>query len=200
VRELDKAYYDRRAPEYDDWSLGKGVFARRSRPGWQQEVRQLETIVASLPVASTLDVACGTGFLSRRLPGELTLLDQSTAMLDIARRRLPSARSVRADVPPLPFDAGAFERVFTSHFYGHLHDDLRAEFLAEARRVARELVVVDAGGGDREETQERVLNDGSLHHVYKRWFSAASLAAEIGGGEVLLDGDWFVVVRAADLT
>jgi ubiquinone/menaquinone biosynthesis C-methylase UbiE len=199
VRELEKAYYNRRAPEYDDWWLGTGVFARRNRPGWQEEVRRLETIVASLPVASTLDVACGTGFLTRRLPGELTLLDQSTAMLDIARGRMPSARCVRADVPPLPFDSGAFQRVFTSHFYGHLHNDLRAEFLEEARRVAAELVVVDAGGGDREETQKRVLNDGSVHHVYKRWFSAASLAAEIGGGEVLLDGDWFVVVRAAAL-
>jgi hypothetical protein len=61
--------------------------------------------------------------------------------------------------------------------------------------VARELVVVDAGGGDRDETQERVLNDGSRHRVYKRWFSGSTLAAELGG-RVLHEGDWFVVVQA----
>jgi demethylmenaquinone methyltransferase/2-methoxy-6-polyprenyl-1,4-benzoquinol methylase len=99
-------------------------------------------------------------------------------------------------VPPLPFGDGAFARVFTSHFYGHLGEQERRAFVDDARRVAGELVIVDAGGGDREETQERVLNDGSRHSVYKRWFSAETLAGELGGGEVLLDGDWFVVVRA----
>ena len=27
-----KAYYDRRAPEYDDWWLGVGLYADRDRP------------------------------------------------------------------------------------------------------------------------------------------------------------------------
>jgi demethylmenaquinone methyltransferase/2-methoxy-6-polyprenyl-1,4-benzoquinol methylase len=196
MRAEEKAYYDRRAAEYDDWWLGQGLFARRRRPGWRQEVRRLETVVANLPTSSTLDIACGTGFLSRRLRGRLTLLDQSEAMLAIARERIPFAQVVRADVPPLPFGDGAFARVFTSHFYGHLGEQERRAFVDDARRVAGELVIVDAGGGDREETQERVLNDGSRHSVYKRWFSAETLAGELGGGEVLLDGDWFVVVRA----
>jgi hypothetical protein len=26
-------YYDRRAPEYDDWYMGTGLFAQRDRPG-----------------------------------------------------------------------------------------------------------------------------------------------------------------------
>ena len=116
-------------------------------------------------------------------------------MLEVARERLPDARFVRADVPPLPFADRSFDRIFTSHFYGHLRDDLRTSFPHEARRVAGELIVVDAGGGDREETQERTLGDGSRHRVYKRWFSGQTLAAELGGGAILLDGDWFVVVR-----
>jgi hypothetical protein len=29
-----REYYDRRAPEYDDWYLGRGLFAVRDRPGW----------------------------------------------------------------------------------------------------------------------------------------------------------------------
>jgi demethylmenaquinone methyltransferase/2-methoxy-6-polyprenyl-1,4-benzoquinol methylase len=195
VRELEKAYYEQRAAEYDDWWLGRGLFAKRERPGWHDEVAKLTDLVAALPLATTLDVACGTGFLSRHLNGPLTLLDQSESMLALARERLPNAEIARADVPPLPFADDSFERVFTSHFYGHLRSPERDSFIAEARRVATELVVVDSGGGDREEVQERKLNDGSVHNVYKRWFSGDALAAEIGG-EVLFDGDWFVVVRA----
>ena len=86
--------------------------------------------------------------------------------------------------------AGAFARVFTSHFYGHLLPDERRAFLAEARRVAGELVVADSArrpDGPAEDWQKRALNDGSRHRVYKRWFRGAELAAELGGGEVLLD-------------
>src|SRR5262249_35058589 len=93
----------------------------------------------------------------------------------------------------------AFERLFTGHFYGHLRPEEREMFLAEAARVAAELVVVDAHERPDhrvvEEEQERVLNDGSVHSVYKRCFTGAGLAAELGGGEVLFDGDWFVMVR-----
>jgi hypothetical protein len=47
-------------------------------------------------------------------------------------------------VPELPFAAGAFDRLVTAHCYGHLVEADRLAFLAEARRVARELVVVDS--------------------------------------------------------
>lgn len=196
MREFEKAYYEKRAPEYDDWWNGTGLFAERDRPGWDDEVAQLIAVVEALEPKRTLEVACGTAFLSRHLHGELVALDQSAAMLAIARERLPGAELMRADVPPLPFGDRSFERVFTSHYYGHLDEETRAEFIAEARRVAPELVVIDSGGGDREEHQERVLNDGTRHQVYKRWFSAPTLAAELGGGDVLMDGRWFAAVRA----
>jgi hypothetical protein len=41
-----------------------------------------------------------------------------------------------------------------------------------------------------------VLNDGSSWEVYKRYFTGAGLAEELGGGEVLFEGEYFVVVRA----
>jgi hypothetical protein len=39
VGEEMRAYYDRRAPGYDDWWFGTGGFAARDRPGWLAEVR-----------------------------------------------------------------------------------------------------------------------------------------------------------------
>ena len=194
-----RAYYDARAAEYDDWWLGTGLFSDRVRPGWADEVATLVAVVARLPPARVLDVACGTGFLTRHLRGSLTALDQSPRMVEVARGRLPDATVVCGDAVPLPFADGAFDRVVTSHFYGHLLPDERAQFVAEARRVAGELVVVDSARRPEvgtEEWQERVLSDGSRHRVYKRFFRGAELAEELGGGDVLMDGRWFVAVQA----
>ena len=194
-----KAYYDRRAPEYDDWWRGAGLFAERDRPGWGDEVEALCGAIAALEPARTLDVACGTGFLTRHLRGKVVGLDQSTTMLEEARRQAPAASFVEGDALSLPFDAAAFDRVFTGHFYGHLDAEQRARFLAEARRVAPELVIVDSAlrdDVDPDEHQERVLNDGSRWEVYKRYFAPDALAEELGGGEALFDGRWFVAVRS----
>jgi ubiquinone/menaquinone biosynthesis C-methylase UbiE len=191
------AYYDRRAPEYDDWYVGSGLFARLARPGWEEDLAALEATVAALPAARTLDVACGTGWLTRHLAGPVTGLDQSAAMLAIARERVPEAELVQGDGLALPFADGAFERIFTGYFYGHLQEAERSAFLAEARRVARELVVVDAAERPDEPPeawQERKLRDGSRHRVYKRFFRPDDLVRELGGGRVLYDGPWFVVV------
>jgi ubiquinone/menaquinone biosynthesis C-methylase UbiE len=154
--------------------------------------------VASLPSARTLDVACGTGFLTRHLRGSVTGLDQSASMVEIASARVPAGEFVVGDALPLPFADGAFERLFTGHFYGHLVEEERVRFLSEARRVAGELVIADSAvRPDHElvEWQERVLNDGSRHEVYKRYFTGPGLVDELGGGEVLHAGPWFVVVR-----
>jgi demethylmenaquinone methyltransferase/2-methoxy-6-polyprenyl-1,4-benzoquinol methylase len=194
-----RAYYDARAGEYDDWWLGHGLYAERDRPGWHEEVERLCEVVAGLAPCRVLDVACGTSFLTRHLRGEVVGVDQSPAMVDVASARLPDARVVLGDAVPLRFADGAFDRVFTGHFYGHLLADERERFVSEARRVARELVVVDSAlhdGVEPEEWQERVLNDGTRHRVYKRYFRGVELAEELGGGEVLHDGRWFVVVAS----
>ena len=195
-----KQYYDVRAPEYDDWYLGLGRFDGLERPDWDDALRELEGVIAELPVARTLDVACGTGFLTQRLHGTVTGLDQSERMLAIARQRMPEAQFVHGDALELPFPESSFERVFTGHFYGHLTEPERGRFLSEARRVAPELVVVDAAvRPDRqrvEPQQERVLNDGSRWHVYKRYFTGEQLSRELGGGRVLLENRWFVVAAA----
>jgi SAM-dependent methyltransferase len=198
-----KDYYDTRAPEYDEWYLGLGKFAGLERPDWDEDVHKLELTIAGLPPASTLDVGCGTGFLTQHLRGEITAVDQSERMLAIARQRLPAATCVHGDALELPFDDDSFERIFTAHFYGHLQDPERELFLAEARRVAPELVVVDSAleggrvrghGAEKEEWQERVLNDGSRFTIYKRYFDGRELAAELGDGTVLHQSRWFVVV------
>ena len=199
---LDRAmepYYERRSAEYDDWYLGSGLFAERDRPGWNEDVRAVIEAVSSLSAARTVDVACGTGFLTQHLRGRVVGIDASAGMLSASRAR-HAHPLVRADAFALPFADGCFDRVFTGHFYGHLVPEQRRRFLNESRRVAPELVVVDAKIHPDvlpEQTQERVLNDGSSHRVFKRYFMADQLADELGGGRVLFDGRWFVVVSSS---
>jgi SAM-dependent methyltransferase len=196
--ETTRSYYAQRAPEYDDWWLGEGLFARSERPGWAEEVGELIEVVAALPALAVLDVGCGTGFLTAHLSGEVTALDASTEMLEIAATRIrPAGRVICGEALPLPFGSDQFDFVFTSHVYGHLPPAEREAFLAEARRVAPELVVVDSAirdGVEPEGWQERVLSDGSSHRIYKRFFRAEELMREIGGRSVLHDGRWFVAV------
>ena len=71
--------------------------------------------------------------------------------------------------------------------------------MTEARWVAAELIMIDSAlrpGVEAEQWQERVLNDGSRHRVYKRYLGAEELAGEIRG-QVLLEGVWFIAARAS---
>ena len=190
-----KAYYHARAREYDDWWLGHNLYADKHRPGWDEERAQLERWIEDLQPRHTLDVACGTGFMTRRLRGDVTGLDQSDAMLDVAREQVSGATFVQGDALELPFDDGAFERIFSSYFYCHLEEDDRVRFLDEARRVAPELVIVGSRLQSDEQAErwdERVLKDGTRWRVFKRIFDPEALARELDG-RVLQQSHYFVM-------
>ena len=185
-----REYYDRRAPEYD---------ATAYEAADAGEVASLTAWVAGLARGRVLDVACGTGYLTRFLRGEIVALDQSQAMLEIASERVPGAELVRTDVPPLPFDDDSFDRVFTSHFYGHLATaGERERFVDEALRVASEIVVVEQAwrpGLPHETWERRQLGDGSRHTVFKRYFRADELRGELHG-KVALETPHFIGLAA----
>ena len=74
----------------------------------------------------------------------------------------------------------------------------RRRFVAEARRVASELVVVASRlqeGAKPERWEERVLKDGTRWTVFKRVFPANDLADELGG-ELVFESEYFVAVKA----
>jgi SAM-dependent methyltransferase len=186
-----KRYYHLRAPEYD---IGAW---EPNNPEQAAEIEALLEVISALSPARTLDVACGTGFLTQHLRGELTLLDASDEMLAIAAARVPDASFVHGEALPLPFPDGSFERVFSSAFFDHLRPTERKTFLREARRVGKELILVEQTRGPehREGPEERVLQDGSRHQIYITYFSPESLLAELGGGELLFQGRHLLVAR-----
>ena len=184
-----KGYYARRAAEYDATSWE--VFDEAERA-------IVERFVASLPAGRILDIGCGTGYLTWFLRGIVVGVDQSAEVLELARARLPATELVCAEVPPLPFADGAFDLAFSSNVYSHLDTAAaRAEFVAEALRVARALVVLEQSwrpGREPEAWELRRLLDGSEHRVFKRYLTADELARELDGVGVLHSAE-FVAVR-----
>jgi demethylmenaquinone methyltransferase/2-methoxy-6-polyprenyl-1,4-benzoquinol methylase len=196
-------YYDVRAPEYDHAYTGEGVWDGM-QPGLYDEVPALEAFVASLPAQRTLDVACGTGFLTRHLRGDAIGLDFSRAVLSVAREKRLTCPLVQGDALHLPFPDRSFERLFSSHFFGRLERDERARFMTEAKRVADSVVILDnpaqdgnhdylfSRGHQNEGWEERPLLDGSVYTIYKKYFTPEELVEEMGGAEVLYSTEWFL--------
>lgn len=87
--------------------------------------------------AKILDVACGTGLASRPFIEngyDVTGVDDSQGMLDVARRRLPEATWVRGRAEALPFDDASFDVTLSAQA---LHTFDREAALREMVRVLR---------------------------------------------------------------
>jgi len=184
-----KQYYDRLASQYEQNE------AFREEPS--EDLPGLFHAISLLPPARVLDVACGTGFLTQHLGSEVTGLDQSEAMLEVARGRVPWAELVRGDAFRMPFAEDSFDRVFASFFYGLLPLEDRGHFLKEARRVGDELILVEptpewVPSGRAEGWEERGLSDGSRYEIYRRYFTAHTFAEELDG-RILFAGRWMVM-------
>jgi SAM-dependent methyltransferase len=163
------------------------------------EAAQLERVLRELSAVRFVDVGAGPGTFTGYLAGTGIAIDQSRRALDVLRTVAPGVPVVQADATALPVPGHAFDRFFSAHLYGLLLPDERERFLAEAHRVASEVVILDAGrpqGVSAEEWQERTLPEGGRYRVFRRHFDADALAAEVGGA-VLFGGQFYVLVGTA---
>ncbi len=95
------------------------------------------------PLDSVVDVACGTGVLTRsiasRTGGRVVGVDVNPAMLAVARRAGGSIEFVEGDALDLPFESGAFD-VATCQF-GLMFYPEPVRGISEMARVARRGIV-----------------------------------------------------------
>ncbi len=126
------------AETYEDWL--QTPYGRLVK---QIEVELIVDGLAPLsPGASLLDVGCGTGWLGLELRERgfrVTGVDMSSAMLARAQSRFTV---VRGDAMRLPFADRSFDGAYVTAVLDFVSDPVAV--LAEARRVARERVVVMA--------------------------------------------------------
>ena len=166
------------------------------------EAVQIERLVGELSAVRFVEVGAGPGTFTRYLAGRGIAIDQSHRALDILRSKVPGVPVIQADAMLLPLGSRAVDRYFSAHLYGLLLPGERESFLAEAHRVASEVVILDAGrpqGVNAEEWQERTLPEGDSYRVFRRHFDADALAAEVGG-VVLFAGRFYVLVSIAAIS
>jgi SAM-dependent methyltransferase len=135
------AYYEARAPEYDDWYLRRGRYERGPihDAAWNAELDVAGRWLDELPIRGEIvELAAGTGWWSPLLAskGELSLYDGTAAPLERARERLV-AHQLRAHLHVR--DAWAerdrpVDAVFTGFWLSHVPRARLAEFLAIVRR------------------------------------------------------------------
>jgi ubiquinone/menaquinone biosynthesis C-methylase UbiE len=123
-------------PEYYDSCLGPAWFD----PFAEDLVRRLP----ANPPGDVLELACGTGILTRRLrerldpTRRLVASDLSKAMLDFARGKMIGRKSVdwrEADAASLPFGDGEFGAVLCG--FGVMFVPDKRAAMSEARRVLK---------------------------------------------------------------
>ncbi len=190
-----RAYYNRRAPEYDEWYLRQGRFVDRPETArWHAELAQLRDRVGNFGSGAVLELAAGTGWWTQHLArrAAVTVVDYSPAMLAQLAKRLTRqglcAKYIRADVYALPLSAASFDCCFFGFWLSHVPYARLTAFLHELRRVLRHrarVLVVDSAPTEPDQPPgvelliERILNDGSQHTVLKILHTPATMAAAL---------------------
>ena len=120
------AYYDERAPEYEEaYTLGTGTSSIPDPEVFKTEARALEGVVSRIIDGRVLDLACGTAYWLPHYAANasrITLFDQSDKMLTEARAK---ARDLGV-LERCDFVRGDF---FEHKFRHHGHDTALIGFL-----------------------------------------------------------------------
>ena len=137
------------AAQYDQWAGVYDVFWRRYVNKTLPVAQQVANVEAG---ERMLDLACGTGALSRRVVQavpdvEIVGVDLSSNMVDRARKKLDGEAAVQfehADAHNLPFDEDAFDVVVcASTFHYFTHPSVVVGEVARVLRPDGRFVVLD---------------------------------------------------------
>jgi ubiquinone/menaquinone biosynthesis C-methylase UbiE len=124
---------------YDTIAVAYAEHFRDEMAGRPVELSAL-SLFASVVDGPVLEVGCGTGLATTelvRLGVDVSGLDLSPGMLEVARDRLPEVRFEVGSMLELPHPDGAFGGVIAWYSTIHVPDDLLPDALAELARVLR---------------------------------------------------------------
>lgn len=83
-----------------------------------------------------LELGCSSGFLTKYL-GKVTAIDTSEGMLEITKKKNPSAECISADMFEMPFKAKSYDKVVTMRVWNHLNNEDLRKALREVKRVLK---------------------------------------------------------------
>lgn len=189
LRQRMLAYYNERAPEYEDaYTLGTGTASIPDPDVFVTEAKLLAGIVREFAEGRMIDLACGTGYW---LPSyvercsHVTLFDQSEKMLAECRKKLDRLglgdRSVvlQGDFFEYEFGSSRYDCALVGFFLSHLTESQEPQLFDALRAMlgsSGRFLLLDSAWGDERarfnkkiEQQQRLLNDGTSFEIYKRY-------------------------------
>jgi SAM-dependent methyltransferase len=191
------AYYNERAPEYEEaYTRGTGTASITDPTVFTTEIAVLEGIVRGFGRGHLLDLACGTGYWLPCYIGNcsrVTLFDQSERMLVECERtvgRLAGADQcslVRGDVFDYQFPACTHDSALVGFLLSHLSDEqehLLMQILRQTLRPDARVLILESAWTDlrarfneKMGRQLRRLNDGTEFDIYKRYIGRDDITA-----------------------
>ena len=93
-----------------------------------------------------LEIGCGSGYLTQYL-GNITAIDTSTGLLEIAKKKCLDAKFLEASVLKLPFKDHEFDKATTHRVIGNFNEDEYRIAIREIGRVLKKdgIFVFDMG-------------------------------------------------------
>ncbi len=185
-------YYHERAEEYDE--LYKGIIGRTRHVTinpqvYRQDIAKTSEMVARFGTGSLIDIGCGSGFwflYYARNCSRITMLDQSKKMLQESSKKVEqlgleeSVNFIQGDFFRIPLGLSIFDCALIGFLLSHFTVKQEETFFLKLQRILKpngKLLFIDSAWNKerqkhrkKEGVQERVLNDGRVFQIYKRYF------------------------------
>ena len=187
IREM-MPYYDERAEEYDEIYLGKS-HTTIDADVYRKDVAKVSEMVSSFGKGHLIDIACGAGFWLpnyARNCNQITFLDQSARMLSKCKDRVEElgladiSSFIQGDFLDIKLEASKYDCALVGFLLSHITLEQEKTFfrkLEENLKANPQLMFIESAWNKRrqryqekEGVQERVLNNGRIFRVYKRYF------------------------------
>jgi ubiquinone/menaquinone biosynthesis C-methylase UbiE len=185
-------YYHERSEEYDE--LYRGVCGGRRHvtinpQTYQQDVVKTSEMVSKFGTGHLIDIGCGPGFwllYYARNCNRITLIDQSEKMLQECSKRVEElglvefVNFIHGDFFEIQLLPSIFDCALIGFLLSHFFTKQEEEFFLKLQRILKpnsQLLIIDSAWNEerkqyrkKEGVQKRVLNDGRVFKIYKRYF------------------------------
>lgn len=192
IREM-MSYYDERAEEYDEIYLGTS-HATIDADVYRKDVAKVSEMVSRFGKGHLIDIACGAGFWLpnyARNCNQITFLDQSARMLSKCKDRVEElgladiSSFIQGDFLDVNLEASKYDCGLVGFLLSHLTLEQEKTFFRKLEEILKpnpQLMFIDSAWNKRrqryrekEGVQERVLNEGRIFRVYKRYFDKSDV-------------------------